>query len=44
MKRQCWLLMVAVSLVVMSGCEKDKPKSGEVLDEAMQMLAPARQK
>jgi hypothetical protein len=37
MKRQRWLLMVAVSLVVMFGCSEDKPKSGEVLDEAMQV-------
>jgi hypothetical protein len=35
MKRQSWLLIVAVSLVVMFGCDRDKPKSGEVLDEAM---------
>ena len=37
MKRQSWLLIVAVSLVVMFGCDKDKPKSGEVLDEAMRV-------
>ena len=37
MKQQGWLLIVAVSLVVMFGCDKDKPKSGEVLDEAMQV-------